>query len=299
MKARAFSAIAAIVFLSATGRAADDSFKAPDSIVLKDGRTIRGLIIKNSVDSVLLQEEFGEHSYPKSGIVRIRDEADIGVLFTDITRKGDLPSWRVMANDLRTNDEIKSLVEIPATTITHGEFRNVPYKSFRANQNIELNIYGDPNDPAGIELGIYGSQKNNAKLQRALRAYFAGFLTTRQEIAALYGIDLKKGKATAGDITFETAPPTDEDAFGAWWISLYNRKDLDAGRLSDAEYAALTKPAGEVIDRNGSVIAQGWTARDVEKIEHHKALHGHGKILLRGFYRDANGNFQLLKGNPL
>lgn len=298
MNSRVLASLAVVAVLPLMLHAADDSFHAPDSIVFKDGRTIHGLIIKNSVDSVLLQEEFGEQTYPKSEIVRIRDEADIGVLFTDITRKADLPSWRVMANDLRTHDEIKSLVEIPATTVTTGEFRNVPYISFRANRDIELNIYGDPNDPVGIELGIYGSRKNNVKLQKALRSYFAGFLTTRQEIAALYGLDLKKGIATAGDITFETTPPTDEDAFGAWWISLYDRKGLDAARLSEAKYAALTKPADEVIDRNGRVIAQGWTEKDVEELEHFKDLNGQGKVLLRGFYRDANGDFRLLKKTP-
>lgn len=292
--------LAAFVFvLPLTSRAADDSFRAPDSIVLKDGRTIRGLIIKNSVDSVLLQEEFVERSYPKSEIVRIRDEADIGVLFTDITRKGDLPSWRVMANDLRMHDEIKSVVEIPATTISIGEFRNVPYKSFRVNHDIELNIYGDPNDPCGVELGIYGGRKNNVKLQKVLRAYLAGFLTTREELKAIYGLDLKGGKAVAGDITFETAPPTAADAFGAWWISLYNVKDMDSIRLSDAKYAKLTKPADEVIDRSGRVIAKGWTKKDLEEMERHKALHGDENVLFRGFYRNANGDFQLLKAKEM
>jgi hypothetical protein len=251
------------------------------------------------VDSVLLQEEFGERSYPKSEIVRIRDEADIGIIFTDIDRKGDLPSWRVMANDLRTHDEIKSLVEIPATTITVGEFRNVPYKSFRVNRDIELNIYGDPNDPAGMEIGIYGARKNDAKLQKNLRAYLAGFLTTRKEIAALYGLDFKGGEATAGNITFEITPPTGDDAFGAWWVSLYNLKDLAAVRMDDAKYAALTKPADEVIDRKGRVIAQGWTKNDLEKSARLDSLGKQTRVLLRGFYRDSKGDFQLLKGKAL
>lgn len=297
MKLRILAVFVLVLPFAAKGT--DDSFHAPDSIVLKDGRTIRGLIIKNSVDSVLMQEEFSENAYPKSQIVRIRDEADIGVLFTDINRRGDLPSWRVIANDLRMHDQIKSLVEIPATTVSIGDLRNVPYKSFRVNRDIELNIYGDPNDPCGIELGIYGSRKGNTKLQQVLRSYLAGFLTSRDELKALYGIDLKGGKAVANDLTFETAPPTAPDAFGAWWISLYNLKDLNAIRLSDAKYAKLTKPADEVIDRSGRVIAKGWTKNDLEEMEHHKALHGKENVLIRGFYRNANGDFQLLQGKDM
>lgn len=241
-----------------------------------------------------MQEEFGEQTYPKSEIVRIRDEADIGVLFTDVSRKGSLPPWRVIANDLRTHDEVRSLVEIPATTITSGVFKNVPYISFRANDDIELDIYGDPNDPAGIEIGIFGGRRSNTKLQRALRGYLAGFLTTREEIAALYGIDLREGKASAGDIVFEATPPTAEDAFGAWWISLYNLKKLDSIRLSDTAYAKLTKPASEVVGRNGLVLSTARNEQSSDETARIKLLRGNASAVIRGFYRDASGNFQVL-----
>lgn len=295
MNSRAILALCLAGLVALTAHAADDSFHSPDTLVLKDGRTVHGLIIKNSVGSVLLQEEFDEVAYPKSEIVRIRDEADIGILFTDIARKGDLPSWRVIANDLRTHDDIKSLVEIPATAISVGEFRNVPYKSFRVNRDIELNIYGDPNDPIGLELGIYGRRVGDRRLQSALRAYLAGFLTTRAELTALYAIDFKGGLKTAGDITIEITPHTAPDAYGAWWISLYNRRDLEAARLSDAAYARLTKPASEVLDRRGRVIAKGWSERDLGNSVRLKKAGSDAPVLARGFYRDANGDFQIIK----
>jgi len=294
MKSRTLAVFAAAAIISTTIRAADDKFHAPDSIVLKDGRTIHGLIIKNSVDSILMQEEFGEKSYPKSEIVRVLDEPDTATYFTELISKGTLPSWRVMANDLRTHDQIKSVVEIPATTVTVGTFRNVPYISFLVNRDIELNIYGDPNHPAGVELGIYGSRKYDVKLQKTLRGYFAGFLGSREEVAALYKIGLKKGEAKAGTLTFEVTPPTDPDAEHAWWVSLYNLKSLDAVRLPKAKYDALTKPPGEVIDRGGNIIAKGWTENDLKETDRLKSLHGKKKVLVRGFYRDKNGDFQLL-----
>ena len=294
MNSRTIAVFAAAAILCHATRAANDSFHAPDSIVLKDGRTIHGLIIKNSVDSVLMQEEFGERTYPKSEIVRVRDEPDTATYFTELISKGTLPSWRVMANDLRTHDQIKSVVEIPATTVTVGTFRNVPYLSFLVNRDVELNIYGDPNHPAGVELGIYGSRKYNEKLQKTLRAYFAGFLGSREEVAALYKIGLTKGKATAGTLSFEITPPTAPDAEGAWWVSLYNLKTLDAVRLPKAKYDALTKPPGEVIDGGGRIIAKGWTENDLKETDRLKSLHGTKNVLLRGFYRDKNGDFKLL-----
>lgn len=275
--------------------AVTDQFLAPDSLELKDGRTVRGLILRNSVDSVVLQEEFGENIYPKSQIVRIRDEADTGDMFTDVTRKGDLPPWRVIANDLRTHDTIKSLVEIPATAVDVGEFRNVPYLSFRVNDDVELNIYGDPKHPAGIELGIYGLRRGDKKLQKMLIAYLAGFLTSREEIAAIYSLDMRQDLKTAGDLTFETTPPNAPDAFGAWWISLYNKKALDSIRLTDAQYASLTLPMDKVVDKKGRVIAGGWSHDEMMESGRIEAEGKKSQILIRGFYRDANGDFRLIK----
>lgn len=289
--------LASIVLVLALGssvRAADDSFRAPDSLVLSDGRIVRGLIIKNTSDSVLLQQEFQESNFPKSKIVRINDNSDTKALFTDLNRKGGLPSWRVIANDLRTHDAIKSLVEIPATTIDVGDFKNVPYKSFRVNEDIELNIYGDPEDPAGVELGIYGPRSANRKLRKVLRGYLAGFLTTRAEIAGLYSLGLDKGLTQVGDITIEITPKDAPDAYGAWWVSLYNRKTLQRVRLSDAEYARLVRPVNEVIDKKGRVISGGWTRKDAHLSRKMQDLGDSAKVLLRGFYRDDSGVFRLI-----
>ncbi|MDD5199332.1 MAG: hypothetical protein PHC88_05965 [Terrimicrobiaceae bacterium] len=272
----------------------DDSFHAPDSLVLKDGRTVRGLILKNTRDAVLLQEAMGETSYPKTEIVRIRDEADTGMMFTGVNRKGDLPAWRVIANDLRTHDSIKSLVEIPATAIDVGDFKNVPYLSFRANRDVELDIYGDPENPAGFEIGIYGSKSGNSRLRHDIRAFLAGFLASREEVAALYSLGLEKGIKTVGDLTIEVTPSNAPDAYGAWWISLYNRKTLAKVRLSDAAYAKLTRPMQEVVDKHGRVIANGWTHKEMEMSEKIHDVGASAKVLLRGFYRDKNGDFRLI-----
>lgn len=263
-------------------------------MVLVDGTNVRGLIVKNTSDAVLIQQQNRELNIPKKKIVRINDNTDVNALYTEITRKGKLPSWRVIANDLRTHDAIKSLVEIPATVIDVGDFKNVPYKSFRVNNDIELNIYGDPENPAGVELGIYGPRSGDQKLRKTLRGYLAGFLTTRQEIAALYSLGLKKGITQVGDITMEITPKDAPDAYGAWWVSLYNRKDLRDVRLSDAEYARLVRPVHEVIDKNGRVISGGWSRKDAHLSRKMHELGDSAKVILKGFYRDDDGVFRLI-----
>jgi hypothetical protein len=272
----------------------DDSFRSPDSLHLIDGTVLHGLIIKNTRDSVLIQQETDELDVPKSKIVRIIDNADRNVLYTGMNRKGRLPSWRVIANDLRTHDAVKSLVEIPATVIDVADFKNVPYKSFRVNEDVELNIYGDPENPAGVELGIYGPRSIYTKLRKLLRAYLAGFLTTREEIAALYSLGLNKGKAQVGNIVLEITPANAFDAYGAWWVSLYNPKELNKVRLSDAEYKRLVRPVNEVIDKKGRVISGGWSRKDAERSRKIRAEGSSARVIMKGFYRDDDGVFRLI-----
>jgi hypothetical protein len=285
-----------VMLLSLAGnvQGADDSFRAPDSLTLTDGTVVHGLIIKNSRDSVLIQQETGELDIPKKKIVRIIDNADRNVLYTGMNRQGQLPSWRVIANDLRTHDAVKSLVEIPATVIDVADFKNVPYKSFRVNENVELNIYGDPEDPAGVELGIYGPQAADKKLRKLLRGYLAGFLTTREEIAALYSLGLQKGKTQVGKIVIEITPANAFDAYGAWWVSLYNPQELDKVRLSNAEYKRLVRPFDEVIDKKGRVISGGWSRKEADRSRKVREQGSSARVILKGFYRDDNGVFRLI-----
>ncbi|MEX1118103.1 MAG: hypothetical protein WEB60_04840 [Terrimicrobiaceae bacterium] len=291
---------AALAFLlPLAGWAVDEVFQDPDSLVLKDGRTVRGLIVKNSATEVILQERHAEIAYPKSGIVRILDVPDQGTEFTRILKKGELPSWRVIVNDLRSHDHIKSLVEIPAVKVDVGVFRNVPYKSFRINDYLEFNIYGDPERPAGLELGIFGRRAGDQSLQTMLRAYLAGFLTTRAEIDALYSVGLKEGTAKAGNFVAEVTPTTAEDAFGAWWISLFHAKAMEAVRLSDAAYDALTLPADKVVDRSGRAKSQEWTKADLGLASRMDS--DSDEVIQRGFYRDKNGVFRIYgdgRANP-
>ncbi len=268
-----------------------DPAQFPDSLALKDGSTARGLIVANTAHEVVLQQATGETAYPKREIVRIFDNANDE--FTAVLDQGKLPPWSVIANDLRTHDQIRTLEEIPATTVDKGEFQNVPYRSFRVNQDVELNIYGDPNDPAALEIGVFGSRSGDEELRQLLRSYLAGFLTTRAEIAALYSLDLDGGEASAGDMTLEITPKDAPDAYGAWWISLYNRKTLDDVRLSDDQYARLTLPVEEVLDPDGRVRAKDWTPEQLSETRRLETTDGQ-TVLLRGFYRDENGTFRLV-----
>ena len=247
--------VAPMLQLTLTGASAQSRLPAPDVIVLKDGSTVQGLILENTVSSVLLLVDQEERRIDKKDIARIRDEDRKMTEHTLSQKPGTLPSWRVIANDLRTQDNIRSLFQIPAVRIELDEFRRIPYKSFIVNDEMELNIYGNPDRPVAVEIGIFGSRRDSLRAREQVRAYLAGFLSSRAEIAALYAVDLESGEARAGRMAIEVTPPEAPEAQGTWWMSLYLPDQLEKSRVSQAAYDKLT------ISEDASELTSGRHSR--------------------------------------
>lgn len=272
-----------------------EGYATPDSILLKNGEIVSGIIVKNTAEAVWIQERYGITKHPKSEITRIRNEADLGMEFTAANTKGDLPSWRVMVNDIRNNDRITSLEQIPATAIDNGLYKNVPYLSFRLNEFLEMNIYGDPDDPAAIEFGAYGRQARNDTLRRTLRAFLAGFLASREEVSAIYSVPFTGGSKCVDTVCFKVIPVNAPDSYGGWWISIYNPSKLVASRMDDADYSKVTRPPEDVIGRGGRLRRDKWSPADLMSAFQVDGQDGSAPVAIQGFKRDKHGEFQLIK----
>jgi len=97
-------------------------------------------------------------------------------------------------------------------------------------------------------------------------------------------------------MTIEYTPANAPDAYGAWWLSIYNVRHLDAARLSDAQYAKLSTPVDEVVDHNGQVRDTAWTKADEKqslRLSRSGSKPGE-RVFVRGFTRDKDGNFRVL-----
>jgi len=264
----------------------------PDTVVMNDGSQLHGLIIRNDAKKLILQQRMGEVVVPKSYILRIDDQPDSEVFFADIVDPNKLPPWRMIVQDLRSDDSIKSFRQIPATTIDNGYLRNIPYLSFRINKRVEMNVYGNPEDPVCLEFGVYERGENITKFKKIIRAYLAGILESRAEIAALYGLDEKGGMTKVGNFIFQVTPPTAPDAYGGWWISIFNPARLDRYRVPDAIYKKNTLPFSEVNHGTGVLRREKLSTFDrfLNSTQHAWA----GMIPnLRGFYRDGMGALKL------
>jgi hypothetical protein len=275
-------------------RGQTEGYAVPDSILLKDGSTQRGVIVKNTADTVFLQQRYQISEFPKSGIVRIFDGVDVGMEFTEVEKKGDLPSWRVMVNDIRNNDSIKSLRQIPATLIDNGYLKNVPYLSFRINDYIEMNVYGNADDPAAIEFGLYGKLSFSEKLRRTLRSFMAGFLSSREEVAAIYSIPFSGGEKSAGDFRIRITPASAPDAYRAWWICLYNPERLKSARVGDEAYAKATMPPEQIVGSSGKVKSGVWNEEFLTHSLRSRKGGDSASLFVPGFFRESGGWLRVL-----
>jgi len=58
----------------------------------------------------------------------------------------------------------------------------------------------------------------------------------------LKSLNRNKDLQKRGGLTFEVTPETAEDAYGGWWVSVYDIAALDKSRASSTELANITVP---------------------------------------------------------
>jgi hypothetical protein len=289
---RLAAAALCLPLFTATSPARTD--EAPDRVRMIDGTEFRGLILQNTRDVVVIETKTGEARIPKEYIRRIDDAPNGEAVYADIVGQGELPSWRSIVHDLRMDDGIRKFEEIPPTAIKKGLLRNIPYLSFRANDKWKLNVYGSGENPAAIEFGFYGAKRPDKDTRRMFREFVAGHLASKDEIHAFYSLGPENREARAGKLAFRLIRPKDPDGCGGTWLVVYRPDRLEQARLPDKAYAATMRPFGDVNRPDGSLRADragensNWLDRTFS------AMTG-TEPELRGFYRDKNGIFRVLR----
>jgi hypothetical protein len=267
---------------------------APDRVIMKDGSIQEGLIIRNNSTTVVLEQASGDHIIKKCDIERIDDAHKSLSYFADLANRDKAPPWRMMVQDMRCNDAVKSFIQIPPTNINGGYLKNVPYLSFHINQHGEMNIYGNPKDPACVEVGSYEHGEKLRQFQEIARQFLAGYIGSRQGLATLYHLHLRGDEQRVGKFIYKVQPASDPDSNGGWWISIYDPIRLEKARVSDEVYKKMTLPSYDIRDKNGKLH------RDLEKKYRQflnvTMIRWLGKLPgFHGFYRDGQNKLQILR----
>lgn len=267
---------------------------APDRIIMKDGTVEEGLVIKNDATSIVLEQQAGDRMIKKHDIQRIDDAHKNLSYFAELADRDKAPPWRMMVQDMRCNDAVKSFVQIPATRIYGSYLKNVPYLSFYINDYAEMNIYGNPKDPACVELGAYAHGEKLKRFQTIARQFFAGYIGSREGIAALYHLNLNGDQKRVGNFIYRVTPASDADSQGGWWISIYDPVRLKKARVSDELYNKMTLPSHDIRAKDGKL------KHDLEEKYRQflnlSMIRWLGKLPgFHGFYRDGQNKLQVIR----
>jgi len=159
-----------------------------------------------------------------------------------------------------------SIQQIPATVIDRGILKNVPYQSFKCG-DYELNIYGDPDRPACLEIGVRNELLKNTEAKNNCVEFIKAMLDRSDDRAILLSLKRDKDLKKQAGMTFEITPETDEDAYGGWWVSVYDEALLDASRASEKELNLITQSKEQIkqpVQPSKRQDPPGWSADDLK-----------------------------------
>jgi hypothetical protein len=183
--------------------------------------------------------------------------------------------------------------------------QNVPYVSFQcASGGYEINIYGDLDQPAGIEIGTLKHLLKNNQAKTNCTDFMGVILGSSKDKKTVRSLDFhKKSVITNEGITFEITLPLETDSYGGWWVSIYNEQALEKSRASGEELLAITQPrmapkpqpiVYSTRSEATSITAnQSWSANDFEysrPASSSSATTGGGRVYVKGYFR-SNGTY--------
>jgi hypothetical protein len=267
-----------------------------DVIIIKNGDVINGTVLQTNDNGILFRCDYGTVTYPPGMILRVQRNSTSERAEPIASDTNALPSWGRIIEALSKQSWAHDLRQIPATVIDKGVLKDVPYISFRCGIDYEVNIYGDLDHPAGVEIGVYRSLLRNDEAKRNCIEFIAGLFADASDKAALRGMNRDQAILTRGDNKLEITPPTAEDAYNGWWVSVYNETKLNSSRATSADLAQISAPKAYMSAKDYSA----WTAQELENARTVQAAsadstdsagdYSGGRVYVRGYFR-KNGTY--------
>lgn len=283
-----------------------------DTITFHSGGSISGTIMQENSSTITLLYGKSTMKIARSDVKsisrtpKVEPKKEVGTPAKAVAR---LSTMEGAISLLAQQTWATNLEEIAATVIDVGVLKNVPYKSFRCGADIEVNVYGDPDEPAGIEIGVYGERASSASAQSECMKYISQLLGDPVDAKLLDSLNKSEDKIERMSLTFEITPPTAEDAYGGWWISIYSEELLNKARATDAELKEIAQPRTvtkasttpkdekpkqipqkEAENKSATPEHTGWTEQELSKSRKPKtsssaSSSSGGMVYVKGYYK--------------
>ena len=211
-----------------------------DTVLFKTGEVITGTVLQTNQSSVFLRREYGTFSYPLETVKRLFIDEDA---FHDAaTCTNRIAGWGTLVGRLAERAWAPGMKQIPATVIDTGIFKNVPYSSFRAGSSYELNIFGDPQNPAAVQIGVAGGLLDDRVARDNCIEFIGSALTDPLDREVARKLSRAEDVAGHEGLVFQVTPPSAVDAYGGWWVSVYDEDKLNAARATQLELKDILEP---------------------------------------------------------
>jgi hypothetical protein len=265
------------------------------SIKMKNGETIEGTVLQNGDGGSTVALSYGTVTVKTGDVESVEKSTPAPAVTPGV---GRLSKWDHCLQVLVASRPKGPVVApIAATVVDKGIFKNVPYQSYRSG-DLEFNIYGDPDEPASLEIGLY-QKSPSIEARKECLATILKLLNDPADRDTLKSENLDEAKVERAGMTFEVTPSTAEDAYGGWWISVYDTKVVDQQRATEKELAQITVERDQATvkksDKGVSDLMR-WKDHEVKAARPDAAGTLQGRVYLRGVHR-KNGVYVALT-NP-
>jgi hypothetical protein len=285
-----------------------------DTVTMNSGRDVECVILQENADSIVIRQGYGTVTIPRDAVAVISKSPVITEDNAPTTKplsNQRLPAWSVIVAQLASQPWATGLQQIPATVIDNGALRSVPYQSYRCGKDYEVNIYGDPDAPSGIEIGIYRTLLHNPEAKANCIRFAASVLGDPVDAAIVKVLDQHQDLIVRNGQTTEISPETEPDSYGGWWVSVYNTALLDKARATPEELKQITvaSPPRPVVAQapafpspqtampvsvanapTADPSSPSWTDWTPNDLSSSSSTGSGGDVYVRGYYR-SNGTY--------
>ncbi|HLY73215.1 MAG TPA: hypothetical protein VKU80_03785, partial [Planctomycetota bacterium] len=154
-------------------------------IHLKNGGTLEGVVLKNNEDGMLVLLKYASVTLLSADVESIEKSADA-------SKGRRIADWQACFKAMVSRPWGPDLRPMSAALVDSGDLKNVPYV-IHAAENYEFLLYGDPEAPARVEVGISGALRKNEQARKDCVDLAASFLREAQDA------DLLRSLALGGD----------------------------------------------------------------------------------------------------
>lgn len=220
-----------------------------DVITLSTGGKYVGAVLQTNEQEVLLLADYGTVRFKSDWIKSIVIETNLQpkISADQTTRGAFLPSWREVVSKLAKCSWASNIRQIPASVIDQEILKYVPYLSFSCAKDCEVNIYGDLDNPAGVEIGLYNELADKEYAKKNALEFITQLPLNHGLVERVKNLKWNGDKVSEEGITMEVTLPSAPDAFGGWWISIYSETALNGARSSKSEIETISEPIRKLI----------------------------------------------------